>query len=109
MWLDIDSDGKARCGSSAPILTYYGTISEQGCDADIYHADGTTAKTSTGNTLKSGDIVKTPPSCGMTIAFADYSILRLDVDTTVSLDILSEPSPSTRTIASAILANGSLW
>jgi hypothetical protein len=58
--------------------------------------------------LKAGDIVKTS-SCGMTIAFTDLSILRLDADTTVSLDLIESASEPGRTIASAILANGSLW
>lgn len=91
------------------MLADYGSISEQGCTANVYHADGTNGATSTGDTLKAGDIVQTPASCGMTIAFSDLSILRLDADTTVSLDILSAPAPSTQTIASAILENGSLW
>ena len=43
----------------------------------------------------------------MTIAFADLSLLRLDGDSTISLDLGSLPDGST--IASAILANGSLW
>lgn len=56
----------------------------------------------------SGDIVKTG-ACGLTIAFSDLSILRLDADTTVSLDVFTMPSDPTRTIASAIMSNGSLW
>jgi hypothetical protein len=111
-WIGIDANGKAVCGTSNPILADYGTISEQGCTATVYHADGTfTNASNTGDTLKSGDIVKTQniPNCTLTIAFADFSILRLDADTTVSLDVLAAPAPSTQTIASAILSNGSLW
>ncbi len=107
-WIGIDSDWKALCGSVNPILADYGTVSEQGCPANIYHATGTNGTTNTGDTLKSWDIVKTG-ACGLTIAFADLSILRLDADTTVSLDVLAPAAPSTQTIASAILSNGSLW
>ena len=107
-WIGIDANGKAICGTSSPILADYGTVSEQGCPANIYHATGTNGTTNTGDTLKSWDIIKTW-ACGLTIAFTDFSILRLDADTTVSLDVLAAPAPSTQTIASAILSNGSLW
>ncbi len=107
-WIGIDASGKAICGTSNPILANYGTISEQGCAAQIFHADNSIPwTTNTGDTLKSWDILKTG-ACGLTIAFADYSILRLDADTTVSLDLLESPTDG-RTIASAILSNGSLW
>ncbi len=109
-WTGIDADGKAICGSSTFILADYGTISEQWCDATIYHASGSTSTSSTGMILKAWDIVETPPICGgLTIAFSDLSILRLDADTTVSLDVFTMPSDPTRTIASAIMSNGSLW
>lgn len=57
--------------------------------------------------MKSGDILKTPVGCTVTIAFSDLSILRLDGDTVVSFDI-GYLSGGT-TIASALLENGSLW
>jgi hypothetical protein len=52
-WIDIDATGKAVCGTSTPILADYGTVSEQGCAANIYHATGTNGTTNTGDTLKS--------------------------------------------------------
>ena len=109
-WIGLDANGKAVCGTTSPVLARYGKIIEQGCSASIYHAGSSNGSTLTGDTLTSGDIVQTPPGCGMTIAFADFSILRLDADTTVSLDVLYDTSVTpTKTIASAILANGSLW
>jgi hypothetical protein len=52
-WIGIDATGKALCGTSTPILADYGTVSEQGCAANIYHATGTNGTTNTGDTLKS--------------------------------------------------------
>lgn len=62
---------------------------------------------SSGYVLKGGDIVKTPVGCDLTIAFADYSTLHLDEDTTVSLDMGSFPDNTT--IATAILEGGQIW
>ena len=52
-WIGINATGEAVCGTSTPILADYGTVSEQGCAANIYHATGTNGTTNTGDTLKS--------------------------------------------------------
>jgi FecR protein len=103
----IDSDGKRICGITSTLLTDYGKIFSQDCPADYYRMDDTQGTTSTGDVLKAWDIVKTPPGCTMTIVFADFSLLRLDGDTTISLDLWTLADGST--IASAILSNGSVW
>ncbi len=102
-WIGIDSGGSPLCGGSTTLYSDYGKIQSQGCDATIYHGSGTTSTSSTGKTLKSGDIVRTAPGCEMTIVFDDLSLLRLDGDTTVSLDI--GYSATGQTIASALLSN----
>ena len=106
-WLWIDNNGFPLCGNTAPMLADYGLIDSQDCAAIVYHSDNTFGNTSTGQTLKAGDIVKTAPGCTMTIAFSDLSIIRLDGDTVVSFDVGYLPDGTT--IASALLDNGSLW
>ncbi|GAB0174122.1 MAG: hypothetical protein HHAS10_00010 [Candidatus Altimarinota bacterium] len=106
-YIGIDSSGKRICGTVNVLLTDYATIQSQDCPADYYRIDNTQGLTATGNVLKAGDIVKTPPGCTMTIVFADSSILRLDGDTTISLDLGTLPDGTT--IASAMLSNGSVW
>lgn len=106
-YIGIDADGKRLCGMSSTFLTDYGKIHSQDCPADYYRVDDTQGLTSTGDVLKAWDIVKTPPGCTMTIVFEDHSLLRLDGDTTISLDLGTFADGST--IASAILSNGSVW
>ena len=108
-WVRIDANNKPICGSTSTFLGDFWKIESQDCSTStIYHASGSsTNPTSTGHTLKSWDILKTPPGCTMTIAFSDLSILRLDGDTVVSFDI-GYLSGGT-SIASALLENGSLW
>ncbi len=106
-WRGIDISGKAVCASRVSIISVYGTVSDQKCPATIYKTDGTTVMSSSGYVLKGGDIVKTPVGCDLTIAFADYSTLHLDEDTTVSLDMGSFPDNTT--IATAILEGGQIW
>jgi hypothetical protein len=106
-YVGIKSNGRRDCAATSTLLTDYGRIDSQWCAASYYRADGTNGTTSTGDTLKAGDIVKTAPGCPMNIVFADYSILRLDGDSTVSLDVGSLSDGTS--IASAILSNGSLW
>lgn len=103
----IDANGKRVCGITSTLLTDYGKIQSQDCPADYYRVDDTQGLTSTGDVLKAWDIVKTPPGCTMTIVFEDHSLLRLDGDTTISLDLGTFADGST--IASAILSNGSVW
>ena len=67
--------------------------------------------------LQHGDIIKTIPSWGGIVTFTDGSTLKLDVDTTVSIDTWpqqpshcsSEPPDGCTDTATAILRNGSLW
>lgn len=60
--------------------------------------------------LSSGDIIKTNTAiCEPTeLAFQDFSLLRLDSNTTVSLEIGANPATN-ETLANIILSNGSLW
>jgi hypothetical protein len=106
-YIGIKPNGSRDCAATSTLLTDYGRIDNQWCTASYYRADGTNGTTNTGDTLKAGDIIKTAPGCPMNIVFADYSILRLDGDSTVSLDVGSLADGTS--IASAILANGSLW
>lgn len=109
VWTGFDTNGTAVCGTKSGLLTF-GTISSQDCAATIYPADNSSSHpTSTGMTLKAGDIIKTNPSCGMTIAFVDTSILRLDRDTTASLDISTNSIEPGKQIASLILESGQVW
>lgn len=109
VWIGFDTNGTAVCGTKSGLLTF-GTISSQDCAATIYPADNSSSHpTSTGMTLKAGDIIKTNPSCGMTIAFVDTSILRLDRDTTASLDISTNSIEPGKQIASLILESGQVW
>ena len=106
-YIGIDADGKRLCGITPTLLTDYGTVQNQDCPADYYRIDNTQWTTSTGDVLKAWDIIKTPPGCTMTIVFSDFSLIRLDGDTTISLDLGTLADGST--IASAILSNGSIW
>ena len=108
-WIGVDANNKPICGSTSTFIGDFWTIESQDCaNSSIYHASGTSSgSTATGDTMKSGDILKTPVGCTVTIAFSDLSILRLDGDTVVSFDI-GYLSGGT-TIASALLENGSLW
>ena len=91
------------------ILAYYGQISEQTGTARIYRTDGTTIPAAIGTVLKAGDIIKTDSSSTLTIAFVDTSILRLDADTTASLDISTISTEPNKQIASLILESGQVW
>jgi hypothetical protein len=95
------------CGSTTPEIPDYGKILTQDCSAMNYRSDGSSVSTNTGDILKSGDILKTNPGCTLTIAFDDLSLIRLDGDTVVSLDLGYTPTDGT--IATALLENGSLW
>lgn len=54
-----------------------------------------------------GDIIRTNPGSAVTIVFSDLSLLRIDEDSTVSLDTGTLPDGTN--IAYAILENGGLW
>ena len=106
-WIGIDTTWLPICGLTSPAITDFGTIESQDDVATIYHASGSISSSATGMVLRAWDIMKTPPGKTLTIVFSDLSILRLDGDTVVSLDIGYLPSGTT--IASALLENGSLW
>ena len=106
-WIGIDTTWLPICGLTSPAITDFGTIESQDDVATIYHASGSISPSATGMVLRAWDIMKTPPGKTLTIVFSDLSILRLDGDTVVSLDIGYLPSGTT--IASALLENGSLW
>jgi hypothetical protein len=108
-WTSIDTEGRPGCGATTPIIGDFGKISYQDCtNSTVYHSDGTVSgSTATGDTLKAGDILRTPIGCTLTIVFPDFSLLRLDGDSVVSLDLGYLANGTT--IASALLENGSLW
>jgi hypothetical protein len=108
-WTNIDTGGRPGCGTTTPIIGDFGKISYQDCtNSTVYHSDGTlSGSTATGDILKAGDILRTPVGCTLTIIFPDLSLLRLDGDTVVSLDLGYLANGTT--IASALLENGSLW
>lgn len=107
-WTGIDTDGKSTCGSTTILLADMGTITDVGNGMTIYRADGTTINpVNIPTVVKSGDIIKTDGTGTGTITFSDLSVLRIDTDTTVSMD--QTTSGTGVTIASALLANGSIW
>ena len=106
----IDADGKSICGSTIILLVDMGIITEVGNGMTIYRADeaGTIeSPVLAGTIVRSGDIIKTDGTGTGTITFPDLSVIRLDTDTTVSMDQTTDSSGTT--IASALLANGSIW
>ncbi len=73
----------------------------------VYHADGIFEVISSATGILEGDIIRTNPGSAVTIVFSDLSLLRIDEDSTVSLDTGTLPDGTN--IAYAILENGGLW
>lgn len=110
VWIKTDANGKPVCGSSDMLAANIGTVQIDTCvgAATAYRADGTMKTFSDGDIVLQGDIVQTDAGCPITITFADFSLIRLDGGSTVSLDTGTSPN-SGETIAYAILNNGGLW
>ncbi len=54
-----------------------GSVDTLSGTATVYHANGTFETITSGTGILEGDIIKTDPGSTTTIAFADYSILRV--------------------------------
>jgi hypothetical protein len=61
----------------------------------------------TGTIFRAGDIIETDLSTSITLAFSDLSLIRLEPDTTIFLNL--ETLPDTTTLAKAIIEDGGMW
>ena len=105
VWTSLGA-GTPTCADKNAILASMGTVNTLSGTVTAYHADGTFETLTSGTGILAGDIIKTNPGTTVTIAFADYSILRVWDDSTVSLDVGTQSGTN---LAYAILENGSLW
>jgi hypothetical protein len=106
VWVGIDVDGRAKCGSQTPQLADIGTITEKWGTLTIWR-NGSPISSPVWTIVREGDTIITDPTGTGTIAFiADESILRLDTSTTVELSI---GNLSGQSVAQAILTDGRLW
>jgi hypothetical protein len=108
--IGIDADGKWICWVRNTLLAVnMGTISEISGwgTATVYHASGTSSPITIGTIFYAGDIIETDPSTSITLAFSDLSLIRLEPDTTIFLNL--ETLPDTTTLAKAIIENGGMW
>jgi hypothetical protein len=108
VWLGVEPDGTPICWPSGSMLAYeIGTLTGVTGNITILKTDGTTSAWSNGDTLYNGDIVSTGLSSSGTIAFSDSSIIRLNEDTIVKLEV--GENEDWDAIAQIILNNGDLW
>ena len=76
VWTSLGA-GTPTCADKSSILASMGTVDVLSGTVTAYHADGTFEILTSGTGILEGDIIKTSPGSTVTIAFADYSILRV--------------------------------
>jgi FecR protein len=110
VWWKIAADGSRICINKPGMLAMdIGELTESCAGTTIYHADGTsTASPVVPFTVKNGDILDTPAGGCATIAFEDFSVLRLGEETTLSLDV-GTVMPSGELVANILMDNGQVW
>lgn len=88
VWLGVDTDGNPFCGIVGTTLAF-GKITGYSGAVSVLHPDGSTSPVIWPNMLlEVGDIISTPSDGYATIGFNDdNSVLRLDADTIVELQI----------------------
>ncbi len=76
VWTSV-AGGIPSCGDKSGVLAMMGSVDTLSGTATVYHANGTFEPITSGTGILEGDIIKTDPGSTTTIAFADYSILRV--------------------------------
>jgi hypothetical protein len=101
------ANGTPTCRNKDGVIAYLGTGTILAWWVMAYRADGSSIPLHENDPILEWDIIKTDVWAGITITFVDGSLLRIDADSTVSLDIGT--TYDGQSIAYAILENGWLW